>query len=226
MSPRQRIFVTGGTGYIGSGLIPQLHARNHEVVALVRENSRHRLPAGCASWVGDALDGNTYRQAAGNADTFIQMIGVHHPSPAKAREFVEVDMKSGLEAVRIAREAGVHNFIYLSVAHPAPVMRAYAAVRVAVEKLITESRLNATILRPWYVLGPGDWWPYALIPFYKIAEMLPQTRQGAIRLGLVTIHQMLGVLIYAVENPAPGVRVFEPQDIRMESATGWRPIAR
>lgn len=220
---RQRIFVTGGTGYIGSRLIPRLHARNHDVVALVREPSRHRLPAGCTPFVGDALNGDSYCQAAVGADTFIQLIGVHHPSPAKAREFVDVDLKSGLEAVRVAREAGVRHFIYLSVAHPAPVMQAYAAVRVEVEKSIADNRLDATILRPWYVLGPGHWWPYALIPFYKIAEMLPKTREGAIRLGLVTIHQTLGTLLHAVENPAPGVRVLEPKDIRRESATGWRP---
>jgi len=226
VSQRQRIFVTGGTGYMGSRLIPLLHARNHDVVALVRETSRARLPAGCTPLVGDALNGDSYRDGVTGADTFIQLIGVHHPSPAKAREFVEIDLKSGLEAVRIAREAAVRHFIYLSVAHPAPVMQAYAAVRVEVEKGIAESRLDATVLRPWYVLGPGHWWPYALIPFYKVAELLPQTREGAIRLGLVTLHQVLGALLHAVENPARGVRVLEPKDIRRESAAGWRLSAR
>ena len=211
---------------MGSRLIPLLHARNHDVVALVRETSRHRLPAGCTPFAGDALNGDSYREAASGADTFIQLIGVHHPSPAKAREFVEVDLKSGLEAVRVAREAGVRHFVYLSVAHPAPVMQSYAAARVEVEKCIAESRIGATILRPWYVLGPGHWWPYALIPFYKIAEMLPQTQEGAVRLGLVTIHQMLGALLNAVENPPTGVRVLEPKDIRRESAAGWRLSAK
>jgi uncharacterized protein YbjT (DUF2867 family) len=213
----QRIFVSGGTGYIGSRLIPLLHARGHDVVALVRETSRRRLPAGCTPLVGDALNGDTYRHAAANADTFVQLISVHHPSPAKAQQFVDVDLKSGLEAVRIAREAAVRHFIYLSVAHPAPVMQAYAAVRIEVEKSIAENRLDATILRPWYVLGPGHRWPYALIPFYKIAEMLPQTRDSAVRLGLVTIRQMLGALRHAVENPSSGMRILEPKDIRRES---------
>lgn len=222
MSQTQRIFITGGTGYIGSRLIPLLIARKYAVTALARQASAQRLAPGCIPIVGDALDGNTYQKAVSSADTFIQLIGVHHPSPAKARQFVEVDLKSGREAVRVARESGVRHFIYLSVAHPAPVMQAYAAVRVEVEQNIAQSGLPATILRPWYVLGPGHRWPYALIPFYKIAETLPATREGAIRLGLVTIRHMLGALLHAVANPASGVRVLEPKEIRSESEAGWR----
>jgi len=34
------------------------------------------------------------------------------------------------------------------------------------------------VVRPWYVLGPGHWWPYALVPFYWIAELLPPARES------------------------------------------------
>ena len=40
-----------------------------------------------------------------------------------------------------------------------------------------------------------------LVPFYKIAELFPTTRESAQRLGLVTIDQMVRALITAVENP-------------------------
>jgi len=45
-------------------------------------------------------------------------------------------------------------------------MKAYIAVREECEEIIQESGLNATILRPWYVLGPGHRWPYMLLPMY------------------------------------------------------------
>ena len=41
------------------------------------------------------------------------------------------------------------------------------------------------------MLGPGHWWPYAIIPVYWVMEMLPSTRESARRLGLVTIRQVL-----------------------------------
>jgi len=43
---RQSIFITGGTGYIGSRLIALLAQRDHSVRALVRKGSERRLPIG------------------------------------------------------------------------------------------------------------------------------------------------------------------------------------
>jgi nucleoside-diphosphate-sugar epimerase len=58
-------------------------------------------------------------------------------------------------------------------------------------------------VRPWYVLGPGHRWPLLLVPFYALARAVPRTRDGAIRLGLVTIDQMIAALVHAIEDPPP-----------------------
>jgi uncharacterized protein YbjT (DUF2867 family) len=209
-----RIFITGGTGYIGKRLIPILLAQGHQVVALARAESTHKLPSGCLAVAGDALNGQTYAQYVESCDTFIHLVGVPHPSPSKAAEFVAIDQKSGMEAIAAAQKSGIRHFIYVSVAHPAPAMHAYIAARTACEAVLQASGLNATILRPWYVLGPGHRWPYVLLPFYWIAARLPSTREGALRLGLVSVKQMLGALASAVENPVLGVKIVEVPAIR------------
>jgi len=106
----------------------------------------------------------------------------------------------------------------VSVAHPAPVMKAYIAVRVECEDFLRNSGMNATILRSWYVLGPGHRWPYAVLPMYWLAELLPGTRDGARRLGLVTQKQMCRALVTAVETPAKGIRIVEVPEIRGSDA--------
>ena len=121
----------------------------------------------------------------------MQLVGVAHPSPAKAAEFRSVDLVAGREAVAAASYAGIQHFVYVSVAQPAPMMKAYQEVRAECEAAIRSSGLHATILRPWYVLGPGHRWPYLLIPAYWLFEKLSSTREGAQRLGLVTLEQML-----------------------------------
>jgi uncharacterized protein YbjT (DUF2867 family) len=211
---KHSVFITGGTGYMGQKLIARLLKRGHEVRALVRPGSEKKLPAGCAPVSGNALDGVSYAGRVPPSDTFVQLVGVTHPSPAKAAAFREVDLASGLGAVAAAKSAGVRHFVYLSVAHPAPMMHAYIAVRSECEAAIESAGLNATILRPWYVLGPGHRWPYLLIPIYKLAEILPQTRDGARRLGLVTLEQMTSALTVAVENPVEGRRVVTVPEIR------------
>ncbi len=214
MGIKRRVFITGGTGYMGQRLISRLLERGHEVRALVRVGSERKLPAGCTPVFGNALDGESYAAQISPADTFVQLVGVAHPSPAKAAEFRQVDLPSGLGAISAAKCAGIRHFVYLSVAHPAPMMHAYIAIRTECEDAIASAGLNATILRPWYVLGPGHRWPYALIPMYKIAELLPATREGARRLGLVTLEQMICSLTFAVENPAEGIRVVTVPEIR------------
>jgi uncharacterized protein YbjT (DUF2867 family) len=210
-----RVFVTGGTGYVGRPLIAQLLERGHEVRALVRPGSEKKLPAGCQAVPGDALDGKSYASYIAPADTFLQLVGVSHPNPSKAAEFRSVDLASGQSAVEAARSAGVQHFVYISVAHPAPMMKAYIEVRSQCEAMIGQSGLNATILRPWYILGPGHRWPYLLLPIYKLMELLPSTREGATRLGLVTLQQMVQALVHAVESPAQGVHIVEVPQIRV-----------
>ncbi len=198
---------------MGQRLIPRLLERGHEVRALVRPGSAKKLPAEWTAVPGNALDGASYASKVAPSDTFVQLVGVPHPSPAKAAQFRQIDLPSGLGAVTAAKSAAVRHFVYLSVAHPAPMMHAYIAVRTECEAAIKSSGLNATILRPWYVLGPGHRWPYLLMPVYKIAELLPSTREGAQRLGLVTLEQMVNVLIFAVENPVQGRRVMNVPEI-------------
>ncbi|MGE0352666.1 MAG: NAD(P)H-binding protein, partial [Gemmatimonadales bacterium] len=160
------------------------------------------------------LHGVTFTGQIAPADTFVHLIGTPNPSPSKAEEFLRVDLASVQAAVPAAVVAGVRHFVYLSVAHPAPVMRAYVAARMRAEEIIRASGLGATILRPWYVLGPGHRWPYLLLPLYWTASLLPPTRPGARRLGLVTIEQMIRALVHAVETPVDGVRVMEVGEIR------------
>lgn len=96
-------------------------------------------------------------------------------------------------------------------------MKAYQAVRAEGEKLIRDSGMNATILRPWYVLGPGHRWAYALLPVYWLFEQIPGTRETALRLGLVTLEEMVAALTRAVEALGDGLRIYDVSSIR-ESA--------
>ncbi|MCC7438804.1 MAG: NAD(P)H-binding protein [Armatimonadetes bacterium] len=198
-----RIFITGGTGYIGGRLIPALIQRGHSVRALVRESSASKLAAGAVPVVGNALDASTFFGAISPDETVIHLVGTPHPGPGKGEEFRKVDLASIQASVKVAAAGGVAQFIYLSVGQPAPVMKEYIAVRAQGERLIQEAGLTATMLRPWYVLGPGHRWPIILKPIYAVASLIPATRPGAQRLGMVTLDQMVRAILHAVEHPPP-----------------------
>jgi uncharacterized protein YbjT (DUF2867 family) len=215
------VFVTGGTGYIGRPLIEGLLARGFSVHALVRAGSQGRLPPGAHPVVGDALDATTFASAMPSGAIVVHLVGTPHPGPAKAAEFVSVDLAAIHATTMAAVKARATHLVYVSVAHPAPVMHAYIAARTKGEELVRATGIPATILRPWYVLGPGHYWPYLLIPLYALFRLLPATRADALRLGLVKREAMVAALLEAVATlPANGERIFEVPAIRAAMAPG------
>ena len=97
-----KVLVTGGTGYVGRALIPELLHSGHQVRALVRQGSEGKLHPGATAVTGNALDSASVSAAIGDADTLVQLVGVPHPSPAKARQFREIDLESVRASVAAA----------------------------------------------------------------------------------------------------------------------------
>ena len=207
----KHVFVSGGTGYIGRALISRLVARGHSVTALARKGSEHKVPPGCAVRIGNALDPQTF--SAAGFDTFIHLVGTPHPAPWKAAQFRSIDLPSLRASATSAVRDRLEHFIFLSVAQPAPIMRSYIQVRAQRERIILAVGLHSTILRPWYVLGPGHRWPAFLVPFYWLAARFKKTRDGARRLGLVRLDQLIDTLVWAVEHPASETRRLGVQQI-------------
>ena len=156
----------------------------------------------------------------------MQLLGVPHPSPAKAQQFLDIDLRSALETIAAAAEMRAGHVVYVSVAQPAPVMHAYQAARRQAEEALAATGLPRTILRPWYVLGPGHRWPYALLPLYWMMERMPSTRERARRLGLVTIAQMVAALVDAVEHAPQAERIVDVPQIRRSTLDTGAPVAR
>ena len=206
--------MTGATGYLGRPLSALALERGHAVTAFVRCGSEARVARGARVVAGDPFSSDELARACAPGDTFVHLIGTPRPNPSKAQQFLDVDLASARAAAAAAARAGAGHFVYVSVAQPAPVMQAYVAARRQGEEAVRASGVPATILRPWYVLGAGHWWPYALVPIYKLFERMPSRRETALRLGLVTHKQMVTALMRAIEDGPSGPRLLDVPAIR------------
>lgn len=220
-----QVLIAGATGYLGSRLAARLVAAGHAVTALVRPSSVARVPSGCRAIPADLLDAGAYARAARDHDTLVHLVGVAKPSPAKAAQFESIDLASA-EAAAAAASAGIRHVVYVSVAQPAPVMQAYQSARRRAEAALRATGVPCTFLRPWYVIGPGHYWPLPLWPIYKVLEWVPPTRDGALRLGLIGVDTILTCLVHAVENPPRDTRIWDvPAMRRLASVDAASPSA-
>lgn len=112
-----RIFVTGGTGFIGQRLVPALLGRGHQVVALVRTYERAReLPRGVRAVAGDVTKPESYRAQLAGCDAVLHAASASGVAPARReRERLERINVGGSRSLReAALAAGVGRYVHLS----------------------------------------------------------------------------------------------------------------
>jgi uncharacterized protein YbjT (DUF2867 family) len=212
----KQIFITGGTGYMGQRLITLLIDKGYTIKALVRKGSENKLPPGCSYIMGNPFNASTFSKDIPAEAIFVQLLGVAHPGPAKREQFRVIDLASAKASAEAALQAAVQHFVYVSVAQtPVSIMRDFQQCRAEGEAAIRATQIPATFIRPWYVVGPGHYWPLFFQPLFTILEWIPFTSAKAKGLRLITLKQMLNTLLYAIENmPSSGVNIIEIDDMR------------
>jgi uncharacterized protein YbjT (DUF2867 family) len=136
------ILVTGSGGTIGSLVVTQLVERGAEVHALARSPNKARFPDGVTVVKGDMTDVETMRAALSRVSTLFLLNAV-----------VPDEVTQALITLNLAREAGIERIVYFSVIHSDRYINVpHFAGKYVVERLLVESGMSATILRPAYFM--------------------------------------------------------------------------
>ncbi len=136
------ILVTGATGNIGAQVIQHLVNHGADVRALVRDPSKANFPAGVAVVKGEFLDVDSLRSAFDGVSTLFLLNAV-----------VPDEFTQALIALNVARSAGIERIVYLSVILADVYVNVpHFAGKFAVERMIEQMGMNATILRPAYFI--------------------------------------------------------------------------
>lgn len=136
------ILVTGSTGVIGSRVVANLAAKGAEVHALARSPEKVLFPDGVTAVKADLMDIEATRKAIAQASTLFLLNAV-----------TPDELTQALLTLSLAREAGVKGIVYLSVFHADrfPDVPHFTG-KYAVERMIEDADLPATILRPNYFM--------------------------------------------------------------------------
>jgi len=223
-----KVFVTGGTGFIGGEVARQLRARGDDVVCLVRspEKAAKMTELGCELVVGDLADEAALRKGMEGCDGAIHAAAMYEVGiPAKQHPAMyEANVRGTERVLTAAREAGVTKIVYVSTVgifgnthgkvvdetyeHPGKEFTSYyeetklEAHRVA--KRMMEEGLPCTIVQPGGVYGPGDTSQVADLLEEFFAGKLPLLPFPELGICLSHVGDIAGGILLALDRGKPG----------------------
>ena len=205
-----KVFVTGGTGFVGPKVVHAIRARGHDVRALVRDRSRGRQ---LESWgvelaEGDVSDQESLRRAVPGCDVVVHLVAIIQGRP---QDFQRI-MVGGIEnVVHAAREAGVKRFVLMSALGTTGETKdlvPYYGAKWQMEQTVKGSGLEHVIFRPSFVFGRDGG---ALPLFMRIARapVTPIIGAGTQRFQPIWVEDVAEFFAKAVDEPAAANRTFE-----------------
>lgn len=151
-----KVFVTGGTGFVGSHIVKLLLKKGHHVVMLVRTASLGRAPKHRHAQVvvGDILDADLASAMKG-CDAIIHLVGIIRETGGASFERLHVDATKNV--IRAAKKAKIKRLLHMSaLGTRATAVSGYHKTKYLGEMAVEESRLNWTIFRPSLIFGDHD----------------------------------------------------------------------
>jgi NADH dehydrogenase len=155
----RRIFVAGGTGFVGYRVVRSLLDEGADVTVLVRPDSEEKLGAlrhRVRQVQGDAWNPGSLRGRARGHDAVVHLMGGLKPDPKRGLTFRHLNFVSARNVAQMAVNDGVVHFVLLSASvAPLGVASGYLESKREAERYIQKSGLAWTIVRAPALYAPG-----------------------------------------------------------------------
>jgi len=153
-----RVFVVGGTGYIGKHVVRELVRRGHDVVCLARktagvngaasEDDTRLALAGAAVRFGDVTDAISVARDGLRGETFDVIVSCLATRTGGVDDSWQIEHQANLSVLNAGKAAGAHHFVYLSAICVQKPLLAFQHAKLAFERALVQSGLTYSIVRP------------------------------------------------------------------------------
>lgn len=203
-----RIFITGGTGFVGSALLTALGDRPLRL--LVRDIDEHGAQESQQIEVveGDVTNAGSLRETMNGCSTVIHLVAIIEESGN--RSFDQVIRQGTENVINEARSAGVRRFIQMSALGAANLPDfPYHQSKWRAEEAVRASGLDWTIFRPSIIFGPGDGFITTLAGVVRTFPIMPVVGDGRSRFQPVAVEDIAASFLSVLDDPATIGEIFE-----------------
>lgn len=236
-----RIFLTGGTGFIGSYFLKLALAAGHEIVALRLPGTVPVIPiSGTPEWLEVFLDSVPLDTLCGcDALVHFAAYGVS-PQPTDWNISFEINVRQSLILMAAALEANIPHLVacgscfeygksgeryeFIPADAPLEPIGPYAASKaafsLALAAMARSSKSGFTLLRPFHLFGegqhPSNFWP-SLRSAAQSGADFPMTAGGQVR-DYQPVEAVAAAFLSAAESVPP------PHGLRVRNLGSGTPI--
>jgi len=222
----QRIVILGGTGFVGSHLVPRLHADGHTITILSRNRELHRdltvLPRANVV-TADVYDGDVLRHQLGSADAAINLVGILNERGSDGSGFRKAHVELTETLIGACVAAGVTRLLQMSALRAGEGESHYLKTRGEAEAKVKRSPLAWTIFRPSVIFGPGDGLFFRFAQLLRMTPVLPLARAHA-KFTPVYVGDVAEAFARAIAHPHAAAHTYElfgPRVIELGELVRW-----
>lgn len=204
-----KIFIAGGTGFVGGHLTRELLKRGHNPRLLVHKRGPGDKD-GVEQVEGDVTRPESFVQALNGCDAAINLVGIIREFPSRGMTFERLHVQATANVLAAAKEAGVGRYLQMSSLGTRPgAVSAYHKTKFRAEELVRESPLDWTILRPSVVYGPRDTFVNMLAGQLRLSPVMPVIGDGRYRLQPIHADDVARCFALSLEMPETIGRCFD-----------------
>ena len=204
----QSWLITGSSGFVGRALLARLATFNQRPPLLrLLERRPTEPPVVFQSCAGDLGDPQSLRRACEGIDTVIHLAGIAHVGSAASAEARAINLDGSLSLLRMAIDAGVKRFVFLSSTLSSDQSIQYGRDKHAVEEALLAAAaagsIEVVILRAVNIYGVGMRGNIAAMIRLISSGVLPRLPKLTNRLSLVGVDDVVSALLLAATLDSP-----------------------
>jgi len=204
----QSWLITGSSGFVGRALLTRLATFNQRPPLLrLLERRPTEPPTVFQSCAGDLGDLQSLRRACEGIDTVIHLAGIAHVGSAASAEARAINLDGSLSLLRMAIDAGVRRFVFLSSTLSSDQSIQYGRDKHAVEEALLAAAaagsIEVVILRAVNIYGVGMRGNIAAMIRFISSGVLPRLPKLTNRLSLVGVDDVVSALLLAATLDSP-----------------------